>query len=82
MLKETGLNLEYEKGETIGLLYIPKLDREIPIIEGTDEEELDEGVGHYLTQDYQGKIGKFSFRVIETLFFGILMSWNMVINSM
>ncbi|GAB3799467.1 sortase SrtA [Virgibacillus kimchii] len=39
--------IKYEKGETIGLLYIPKLDREIPIVEGTDEEELAQGVGHY-----------------------------------
>src|SRR5690625_5901847 len=34
-------------GDTIGLFYIPRLDREIPIIEGTDEEELAQGVGHY-----------------------------------
>lgn len=44
---EAVLNIEYEKGETIGLLYIPKLDREIPIVEGTDEDELSQGVGHY-----------------------------------
>ena len=34
-------------GDTIGLFYIPRLDREIPIIEGTDEDELAQGVGHY-----------------------------------
>ncbi|WP_066186158.1 MULTISPECIES: class D sortase [Gracilibacillus] len=44
---EDVLDRGYEKGETIGLLYIPKLDREIPIVEGTDEEELAQGVGHY-----------------------------------
>ncbi len=36
-----------EKGETIGTLYIPKLDEELPIIHGTDEDELSRGVGHY-----------------------------------
>ncbi len=30
---------DISQGETVGLLYIPRLDREIPIIEGTDEEE-------------------------------------------
>mgnify|MGYP001183575625 FL=1 len=45
--KENVEDIVYEKGETIGLLYIPKLDREIPIVEGTDEEELAQGVGHY-----------------------------------
>lgn len=45
--KEKIIDIEYEKGETIGLLSIPKLDREIPIVEGTDEDELSQGVGHY-----------------------------------
>lgn len=35
-------------GEVIGILSIPKLDRELPIIHGTDEDELDRGVGHYI----------------------------------
>ena len=35
------------EGDTIGVLYIPRLDRELPIIEGTDEDELAEGVGHF-----------------------------------
>ncbi|WP_047980850.1 class D sortase [Ornithinibacillus contaminans] len=34
-------------GETIGILYIPKLGEELPIIEGTDADELAKGVGHY-----------------------------------
>src|SRR5690625_1007421 len=36
-----------QTGDTIGLFSIPRLDRESPIIEGPDEEELAEGVGHY-----------------------------------
>ncbi|MBZ5200594.1 class D sortase [Planomicrobium chinense] len=36
-----------EKGENIGDLYIPKLDATLPIFHGTDEEELEKGVGHF-----------------------------------
>lgn len=34
-------------GETIGILHIPKLEADMPIVEGTDEDELEKGVGHY-----------------------------------
>lgn len=34
-------------GDEVGILHIPKIDAELPIIEGTDEEELEKGVGHY-----------------------------------
>ncbi|WP_349774615.1 class D sortase [Virgibacillus sp. LDC-1] len=34
-------------GETVGLLHIPKLSAQLPIVEGTDEDELEKGVGHY-----------------------------------
>ena len=53
--KEDIQNLQYEMGKTIGLLYIPKLDREIPIIEGTDEEERAQGVGHYYDTGLPGQ---------------------------
>ncbi len=36
-----------DMGELMGELYIPKLDRSLPIIHGTDEDELAKGVGHY-----------------------------------
>ena len=36
-----------ESGEQFGELYIPKLASTLPVIEGTDEEELALGVGHY-----------------------------------
>lgn len=36
-----------EKGNEVGILSIPKLDSEIAIIEGTHEDELEQGVGHY-----------------------------------
>lgn len=53
--KEEVANVAYDNGETIGLLYIPKLEREIPIIEGTDEEELAQGVGHYHDTGFPGQ---------------------------
>lgn len=36
-----------EDGEAIGILDIPALNSELPIIEGTHEDELAKGVGHY-----------------------------------
>ena len=36
-----------EDGEIIGDLIIPKLDASLPIYHGTDEDELEKGVGHY-----------------------------------
>ncbi|WAA12042.1 class D sortase [Fervidibacillus halotolerans] len=44
--------IEFQKGETIGLLYVPKLDKELPIVEGTDEDDLELGVGHYMGTGY------------------------------
>lgn len=35
------------KGDKVGVLNIPKLNSEIAIIEGTHEDELKHGVGHY-----------------------------------
>lgn len=36
-----------EEGEEIGQLEIPKLNIILPIYEGTDEDELEQGVGHF-----------------------------------
>ena len=33
--------------ETAGILHIPKLESDLPIVEGTDEDDLEKGVGHY-----------------------------------
>ncbi|GIP35230.1 class D sortase [Paenibacillus sp. J2TS4] len=35
--------------DAVGVLQIPKLDAKLPIIEGTEEEMLAKGVGHYKT---------------------------------
>jgi sortase A len=39
---------EYIEGDTLGILEVPKLQEKLPIVEGTDEEQLDKGVGHYI----------------------------------
>ncbi|BBP87118.1 hypothetical protein BsIDN1_07360 [Bacillus safensis] len=36
-----------QTGEAIGLLHIPKLKAELPIVEGTDADDLAKGVGHF-----------------------------------
>ncbi|TXC93438.1 class D sortase [Metabacillus litoralis] len=36
-----------DKGEKIGEISIPKVDISVPIYEGTSEEELEKGAGHY-----------------------------------
>lgn len=51
---DTSDNFDFtpEIGETVGILHIPKLDAELPIVEGTDEDELERGVGHYRDSVY------------------------------
>ncbi|PSL40797.1 sortase A [Planomicrobium soli] len=46
-MKEAVYLEQPEQGENIGELIIPKLDATLPIIHGTDEEELEKGVGHF-----------------------------------
>ena len=47
--------LSFHKGQTIGILQIPKIDKELPIVEGTDEDALKQGVGHYTGTVYPGQ---------------------------
>jgi sortase A len=44
---EVAKDYDPDTGETTGMLLIPKLDAELPIVEGTHEDELAKGVGHY-----------------------------------
>jgi sortase A len=48
-------DISFEQGEAIGILKIPRLKAELPIIEGTDEDELEKGVGHYSTTVLPGQ---------------------------
>ncbi|CAM3951096.1 class D sortase [Mesobacillus zeae] len=48
--KKTGISVkpsERQQGDVVGILEIPRLKAELPIIEGTDEDDLAKGVGHY-----------------------------------
>jgi sortase A len=45
----------FQKGEVVGILNIPSLDKKLPIIEGTDEKELEKGVGHYTSTKLPGQ---------------------------
>lgn len=42
-----GWGKELYRGQIIGVLHIPRLERELPIVEGVDEDELAKGVGHH-----------------------------------
>ncbi|MGA5690163.1 class D sortase [Cytobacillus pseudoceanisediminis] len=44
-----------KENDVIGVLNIPKLERSLPIIEGTDEEMLEKGVGHYSSTMFPGQ---------------------------
>ncbi|WP_058306673.1 class D sortase [Gracilibacillus massiliensis] len=41
-----------EIGDAVGILEIPTLDAELPIVEGTDPDDLEKGVGHYRGSAY------------------------------
>ncbi|UYG97162.1 class D sortase [Cytobacillus firmus] len=49
------VDVSFGQGEAIGILKIPRLEAELPIIEGTDEDELEKGVGHYSTTVFPGQ---------------------------
>ncbi|MBY6051972.1 class D sortase [Cytobacillus firmus] len=52
---EQPIDVFFDQGEAIGILKIPRLKAELPIIEGTDEDELGKGVGHYSTTVFPGQ---------------------------
>lgn len=45
--EEEPIDFKPKTGDAAGTLMIPRLDAELPIIEGTHEDELAQGVGHY-----------------------------------
>lgn len=47
-----------ETGEASGILEIPEIDAELPIVEGTDADDLAKGVGHYKDSYYPGDHGQ------------------------
>lgn len=45
-------------GEAVGVLDIPRLNAELPIVEGTDPDDLEKGVGHYKGSFYPNENGQ------------------------
>jgi sortase A len=45
--KEEARAFEPGQGDVAGVLHVPKIDAELPIVEGTDASDLAKGVGHY-----------------------------------
>jgi sortase A len=45
-------------GDTVGLLEIPRIDAELAIIEGTDPDDLEKGVGHFKGSYFPGENGQ------------------------
>ncbi|WP_330937839.1 class D sortase (plasmid) [Bacillus amyloliquefaciens] len=58
--KQEGKNESFQvkNGETVGILSIPKIDAELPIVEGTAAEDLSKGVGHYKGSNYPNENGQ------------------------
>ncbi|MGX1195118.1 class D sortase [Metabacillus sp. SLBN-84] len=49
---------EAETGDAVGILKIGRLDAELPIVEGTDPDDLAKGVGHYKGSYYPNENGQ------------------------
>ncbi len=48
-------------GEVVGVLEIPRLEAKLPIVEGTDPDELEKGVGHFKGASFPGEPGQIVF---------------------
>lgn len=49
------VHFDPEHGETVGLIEIESIEASLPIIEGTDPDDLDRGVGHLTRSAYPGE---------------------------
>jgi sortase A len=47
-------------GESIGLLRIPEIDLEVPLVEGVRDDDLSAGVGHFPGTALPGEVGNFA----------------------
>jgi len=48
-------NFKPNQNDVVGILFIPRIDAKLPIIEGTDPDDLEKGVGHYKSSAYPGQ---------------------------
>lgn len=56
--KESVEEFSPDRGDVIGLLVIPKIDVELAIVEGTNPDELEKGVGHYEGSYFPNETGQ------------------------
>ncbi|AKL87076.1 YhcS [Bacillus atrophaeus UCMB-5137] len=56
--KEQEASFKPKVGEAVGVLEIPKINAELPIVEGTDADDLEKGVGHYKESYYPNENGQ------------------------
>ncbi|MCJ8009649.1 class D sortase [Lederbergia wuyishanensis] len=52
---ENLIDISVKNGDVIGILEVPALEKEIPILHGVDEEELKIGVGHFPGTAFPGQ---------------------------
>lgn len=45
-----------QKGDVIGILKAPSIQLKLPIIEGTDKQELSKGIGHHIKTAFPGQM--------------------------
>ncbi|PLR67599.1 MULTISPECIES: class D sortase [Bacillaceae] len=57
-LPPSGERYEPEVGDAVGILKIDRLKAELPIVEGTDPDDLEKGVGHYKGSYYPNENGQ------------------------
>ncbi|MFP7319411.1 sortase SrtA [Bacillus spizizenii] len=55
---ENKASFKPETGQASGILEIPKINAELPIVEGTDADDLEKGVGHYKDSYYPDENGQ------------------------
>jgi sortase A len=57
-LNETLTEQQPSTGDIVGILKFPSLKEELPIIEGTDEDDLEKGVGHFKGSSFPNEKGQ------------------------
>ncbi|MHC0037574.1 class D sortase [Pseudoneobacillus sp. C159] len=49
---------QIQNGDVVGILKFPSINEELAIIEGTDEDDLEKGVGHYKGSSFPNEKGQ------------------------
>lgn len=56
--KQAPIDFVPEINDVIGIISIPKLEKDLPIISGTEDEQLSRGVGHFAGTKFPGQDGQ------------------------